>query len=60
MRHINAVLQCNLFLKSINDILTNDGKIWMKIAINIRVEDISIQFFNYCTSDNGIFRLEKS
>ena len=60
MRKIYAVFSSNLYLKSGNDILTNDGKIWMKIAINIREEDICIQFFNYFTSDNGIFRLEKS
>jgi len=60
MRKIYAVFSSNLYLKSGNDILTNDGKIWMKIAINNRIGDISIQFFNYLTSDNGIFGSEKS
>jgi hypothetical protein len=60
MRHINAVLSCNLYLKSVIDILTNDGKIWMKIAINIRIEDIYIKFLIFFTSYDGILRPEKS
>jgi len=60
MRRIDAVFSFNLYLKSVIDILTNDGKIWMKIAINNRIGVISIQFFNYLTSDNVIFGPEKS
>ena len=60
MRQIDAIMLANLDLNSVNHILTNDGKIWMKIAIKSRIEDIYIQFLNYFTSDNGIFRLEKA
>jgi hypothetical protein len=60
MRHIDAFFIFNPYLKSVIDILTNDGKIWMKIAINNRIGVISIRFFNYLTSDNGIFGSEKS
>jgi hypothetical protein len=49
-----------MYLKAVNDILTNDSKIWMKIAINIRLEHIYFCFLNYFTDNNGISGLEKS